>query len=191
MNFVILHGTEGTPDGNWFPWLSKELEKLGHKTIRPVLPTPEGQNVKNWTKVIDEAVRKIGGPDEETVIIAHSISPMAVCHYLNKYEAKIGAAFFVSGFTDYVDELEPYHTVHPRFFDKDFDWEILKKNCSKIICFVGDNDPYLPQDVLKRFSELCLAKKFILISKGGHLNSESGYTTFPLLLETIRKELSF
>ena len=85
MNFVILHGTEGTPDGNWFPWLSKELEKLGHKTIRPVLPTPEGQNVKNWTKVIDEAVRKIGGPDEETVIIAHSISPMAVCHYLNKW----------------------------------------------------------------------------------------------------------
>jgi len=112
-----------------------------------------------------------------------------ICPEVVPVPSPITNAFFVSGFTDYVDELEPYHTVHPRFFDKDFDWEKLKKNCSKIICFVGDNDPYLPQDVLKRFSELCLAKKFILISKGGHLNSESGYTTFPLLLETIKSEL--
>ena len=190
MKFVILHGTEGTPEGNWFPWLSKELEKLGHKTIRPVLPTPEGQNIENWTKVINSAVEEVGGSDKNTVIVAHSMSPMAVCHYLNKYNVKIGAAFFVSGFTDYVDDLEPYHTVNPRFFDKNFDWEKLKKNCSKIICFAGDNDPYLPQDVLQRFSTLCGAKEFIIIPNGGHLNAESGYTTFPLLLETIKKELS-
>ena len=189
MKFVILHGTEGSPEGNWFPWLSKELEGLGQKTTRPTLPTPAGQNVESWTKVINNAVKELGGPDEETVIIAHSMSPMAVCHYLNRYNVKIRAAFFVSGFTDYVDELEPYYTVNPRFFDKNFDWKKLKKNCSKIICFAGDNDPYLPQDVLKRFSELCGAKKFILVPKGGHFNEEFGYKTFPLLLETIKKEL--
>ncbi len=189
MKFIILHGTEGSPEGNWLPWLSKELEKLGQKTIRPALPTPEGQNVENWTRVISEAVKEVGGPDEETVIVAHSMSPMAVCHYLVKYNVKIGAAFFVSGFTDYVDDLEPYKTVNPRFFDKNFDWEKFKKNCSKIICFAGSNDPYLPQDVLKRFAKLCGAKKFILVPEGGHLNEESGYTSFPLLLETIKKEL--
>ena len=45
MKFVILHGTEGSPDVNWFPWLSAELERLGQKTIIPVLPTPDGENV--------------------------------------------------------------------------------------------------------------------------------------------------
>jgi uncharacterized protein len=189
MKFVILHGTEGSPEGNWFPWLAGELQKLGQKTIRPQLPTPEGQTVENWVRIIGESVKKLGGPDDETVIVAHSMSPMAVCHYLNKNDAKIRTAFFVSGFTDYVDELEPYHTVNPRFFDKDFDWEKLKKLCSDVICFAGDNDPYLPRPVLKRFSELCGAKKFILVPKGGHLNSESGYLTFPLLLEEIKKEL--
>ena len=131
----------------------------------------------------------MGGPDKETVIVAHSMSPMAVCHYLNKYNAKISAAFFVSGFTDYDLDIEPYKTVNHRFFDENFNWEKLKKNCPKIICFAGDNDPYLPQDALKRFAKLCRAKKFVVVPNGGHLNAESGYTTFPLLLETIKEEL--
>jgi len=29
--------------------------------------------------------------------------------------------FVILQFTDYVDDLEPYHTVNPRFFDKNFD----------------------------------------------------------------------
>lgn len=189
MKFVILHGTTGTPDVSWLPWLSEKLEKLGQKTIRPALPTPEGQTVENWTKVINDSVKKLGGSNEDTVIVAHSMSPMAVCHYLVKNNVKIKAAFFVSGFTDFDLKIEPYFTVNHRFFDKDFDWEKLKKLCPEIICFAGDNDPYLPQTVLKRFSELCGAKKFILVPNGGHLNFESGYLTFPLLLEEIKKEL--
>lgn len=189
MKFVILHGTGGSPSGNWLPWLSRELEKLGQKVVRPTLPTPEGQNVENWTRIIGEAVKEVGGPSEETVIVAHSMSPMAVCHYLVKYNVKIGAAFFVSGFTDYDLNIEPYKTVNHRFFDRSFDWEKLKKNCPRIICFAGDNDPYLPQDVLKRFAKLCRAKKLIIVPNGGHLNEESGYKSFSLLLETIKKEL--
>lgn len=187
MNFIILHGTLGNPDGNWFPWLSNELEKLGHNAIRPQLPTPEGQNPENWLKVIRESV---GGSDSETVIVAHSMSPLSVCQYLETINEKVRACFFVSGFADMSkDIIEPFASLNKIFIEKGADWEKVKKNCDDIICLAGDNDPYIPLEMQRQFSILCGAKEFVVIPNGGHLNKEFGFTTFPLLLNKIESVL--
>src|SRR3989344_5602382 len=94
MKFVILHGTLGSPNGNWFPWLATELEKLGHAAIRPKLPTPDGQTPDNWIKIISESVER------ESLIVAHSMSPLAVCQYLETADILVKACFFVSGFAN-------------------------------------------------------------------------------------------
>ena len=39
-NIFIIHGTEGYPEENWFPWLKKELEQKGHIVFVPQFPTP-------------------------------------------------------------------------------------------------------------------------------------------------------
>ena len=54
MNFIIIHGTNGHPEKNWFPWLKNELDKLGHTVYIPQFPTPDGQNLANWLKVIEK-----------------------------------------------------------------------------------------------------------------------------------------
>lgn len=189
MKFIILHGTLGSPEINWFPWLKGQLESLGHKVVVPQLPTPEGQNPDNWVKVIKETVDSLGGPDEETVFVAHSMSPLAVCHYLASIDKKVRACFFVAGAAEMHNPPEPYKSLNTPFFEKPLDWKKVKANCGSIICFGGDNDPYVSLPLAKKFSELCGAKEFIVISGGGHLNGEFGYTEFPLLLETIKKEL--
>ena len=50
----------------------------------------------------------------------------------------------------------------------------------------GDDDPYVPQANLRKLAT-DIGVKPIIVAKGGHLNSEAGYNTFPLLLETITK----
>jgi predicted alpha/beta hydrolase family esterase len=190
MKLIILHGTLGSPKGNWFPWLAGELEKLGQKAVCPKLPTPKGQNPENWVRVIKETVDSLGGPDEETIFVAHSMSPLAVCQYLETINTKIKACFFVAGFEDIAkDQIEPYKTLNTPFINRSVNWKKVKKNCEIFICFAGDNDPYIPLNLLEKFSVLCGAKDFVIFPNGGHLNEEYGFTKFPHLLSKIRSEL--
>lgn len=53
-NYFILHGTMGTPEDNWFPWLKAELEKQGKKCIVPQFPFGEFQNYDFWKAELDK-----------------------------------------------------------------------------------------------------------------------------------------
>lgn len=67
------------------------------------------------------------------------------------------------------------------FFDNLSD---IKNYCSDIVCFYSDNDPYVKYEKEKEFADT-ITENQIMIFKGGHLNSESGYTKFPDLLKLI------
>ncbi|MEK7154769.1 MAG: alpha/beta hydrolase [Patescibacteria group bacterium] len=189
MKFVILHGTLGSPNENWFPWLAGELKKLGHSTFCPQLPTPEGQTPQNWIKVIADLVEKEDLAGEDLIFVAHSRSPLAVCRYLQTRTSPVRACFFVAGFASRLPVAEePFPTLNDPFDDLGAEWGKVKKNCQKFICFASDNDPYVPLDIARDFAAK-LSAEFILISGAGHLNSESGYTQFPLLLEEIKSLL--
>jgi uncharacterized protein len=189
MNFIILHGTLGNPNGNWFPWLSKELKSRGHKTVRPQLPTPNGQTMNNWVKVIEDAVNDIGGLDDSLIFIAHSMAPLAVCHYLTTIKHPVHSCFFVSGFAKHLPTTpEPYPTLNNPLLDLPLDWNTVGNNCKHFTCFAGDNDPYVLPDIASDFADQ-LHAKLIIVPKGGHLSESSGYTTFPLLLTTIEEHI--
>lgn len=186
MKFIILHGTMSSPDENWFPWIAHELEKLGDKTIRPQLPTPEGQTPESWVGEIKKSIESLGGPDNETVFIAHSMSPLAVCMYLETIDTKVKACYFVAGFAERFNWPDPFPKLNNPFVDKKLDWEKITKNCDSIYCFEGDNDPYVTLDMANNFAKLCKAKSLDIIPNGGHLSKSSGYLEFPELLDKIK-----
>lgn len=189
MKFIILHGTLGDPNGNWFPWLDTELTNLGHQVIRPRLPTPDGQNPDNWRKIIKQTVDELGGPYKNIFFIAHSMSSLAVCIYLQQITKKIGGAFFISPFAQTLGDIEPYRTLNQSFIETKIDWVRVRKNCPNIFIFAGDNDPYVSKDIINDFITKTQAKKFIQIKNGGHLNAEFGFTKFPQLLDFITNHI--
>lgn len=185
MKFIILHGTLGNPNGNWFPWLARELQKRGHTTIRPQLPTPEGQTPENWKNAIRNVVKAIAGPDDQTVVVAHSMSCLSVCHYLAEIKNQIHAGFFIAGFAERLRGLdEPYPTLNNPFTDYPIDWNQVRRHCARFYCFGSDNDPYVPLSVCQNFAEL-LKTQCSIVPQAGHFTAPGGYSSFPLLLDTI------
>ena len=177
-NYIIIHGSFGSKDGNWFPWLKGKLEKLSKDVDVPQMPIGVGnQNYENWSNVLDKLTI-----NENTIIIAHSIAPIFVCKYLIINKIKVKKLVFVCGFNNYLGINKDFDAVNsPMFMDN---YVEVKKYCDNIICIYSDNDPYVNFEVEKQFADTIANKQYI-IKNGGHINAESGYTTFEQILDIL------
>ena len=64
-NYIILHGSFGSKDGNWFPWLKEQLEDKNLKVDVPQMPVGVGsQNFDNWSDELNKL-----DINENTIII--------------------------------------------------------------------------------------------------------------------------
>ncbi len=181
----IIHGTMGNPKENWFPWLSKELEKLGCKVFVPKFPTPDNQNLKSWIGTFKKYETEI---NETTIFIGHSLGSAFILNLLERINNPIKAAFLISGFIGLLAKKE-FDELNKTFTDKDFNWKNIKMNCKKFYVINSDNDPYVP---LKKGRELTksLDTELIIIKNAGHINKESGYEKFDFLLNKIKEEIN-
>ena len=173
--FFIIHGIQGFAGKHWQAWLSKELEQAGHKTIMPTFPNSDHPDRSEWLEFLLASLKDIN--INNLVFVTHSLGAITAMDFIEQLPIVLHGFVSVSGFArDYGMELNSYFLK-----EKDLDMNLIRKNCNKISIIYGDDDPYVPQSELKY-----LAEKFdvnpIIIPKGGHLNTESGYTNFPLLL---------
>ena len=54
-NYVIIHGSFGSNEGNWFPWLKEQLETKEKQVLVPQMPVGVGnQNFENWSNILNQ-----------------------------------------------------------------------------------------------------------------------------------------
>jgi len=177
---VILHGTEGSPEGNWFEWLKDELESHGYQVWLPSLPRPMQPSLNEWTKyVINECPFSI---DEDTTLIGHSSGAITVLVVAQRLKTRVKKVISVGVFKDNSLKWD----ANNRLFDVKFDFAKMKQNCTNYLFIHSDDDPYCPLDHPKFFAKKLDAKLEILPGQG-HFNLEksSSYKEFPRLLEFI------
>ena len=183
---IIVHGSYGNPDGNWFPWLKLQAQSLGSKVIVPKFPTPNGQNLLAWKDVFRSTVGVI---DDRTILVGHSLGVGFILNLLDdKDVTPIMATFLVAGFIGTLG-LPDYDRVNETFVCKDFNWQLIKEKAGDIFVLNGDDDPYVPLAKGVAIAD-ALAVPLLVIPGGGHLNAESGYIAFPELEEKMRPYLT-
>ena len=178
-NAFIFHGTAGSPEGNWFPWLMKQLEAKRIPTTVPRFPTPEGESLAAWFEVLGAQVQKV---NPESILIGHSKGGMFLLKVLERIKEPVELAVFVSAPVGERPIL--YYDADKKFSNFEFDWEKIRSKAKRVVVFHSDNDPYVSMANGERLAKE-LGVELILIPKAGHINTESGYTEFPPILEAL------
>lgn len=178
----IIHGSNGSKDSHWYPWLKEELEKKELEVFLPQFPIGENQTLKNWLDSLKPLRNKL----TDSILIGHSLGAPFILNILNQWDVKAKAAFLVSGFTGHL-EVEGEINIED-FAEREFDWEKIKRNCDSFYVIHSDNDPDVP---LEKAKELAgnLGVSVILIKAGRHFDTQS-FKRFDLLLEKIDKEIT-
>lgn len=179
---LIIHGAYGTPEENWFPWLKAELEQCNFIVHVPQLPTPENQNLESWLELISPYLKHL---DNESIIIGHSIGATFILRLLEQLGQPVDTAILVAGFiSDLPDST--LNQINYTFYNKPFNWEVIRHNAHRFILFHSPDDPFVPRDRANQLA-LQLHQSLIVIPNAGHFNISSGYKQFPELLDAISK----
>jgi predicted alpha/beta hydrolase family esterase len=179
---VIIHGSFGSSDENWFPWLARELKMLGYEAVAPGFPTPEGQTLKAWLDVFERVVGKLR-PD--IILVGHSLGVAFILRLLERTRQPIRGSFLVSGFLGELG-LPEFDNVNAEFVNAPVDWKRVRENCGEVHVYNSDNDPYVPLGKGKEIARH-LGVGLTVVGNGGHINASSGFSTFPLLLQDIKQ----
>lgn len=180
---LILHGTLGSPDGNWFTWLKSELEAKGLQVWLPQLPHAEQPSLQEWAEFVHNNCPF--AINEEALIVGHSSGAILALVLAQQNSTSVGGVIAVSVFHDNSLNWEP----NSRLFDIALDWNAIQANANKLLFIHSDNDPYVSLDQAKYVADNCNAKLEVIPGQG-HFNLEQkkSYTKFPKLLELIEQK---
>lgn len=187
-NIFIIHGSNGIPDEQWYPWLRSELQKdKNNNVIVPQFQIPDkevagGHHYSQWRTKLLEYKDKI---NKDTIFIGHSRGCQFIMLALTDIGIKnVGGIFLVAPWVQYRWYDSPKNLVDS-FHYKVVDWSALKKVVSHIEIFQSTND-VIPLEEGVGIAAM-LAARLEIVPNAGHFVIKSGYSTFPLLLAKITK----
>lgn len=131
---IIIHGWESAPDEHWYQEEKIKLEGMGYEVAVPAMPNSAHPVKDEWVEAITDF-----NPNEESVLIGHSLGAPAILRYLEKTDKKVGKVFLIAGFAKDLGFNETQN-----FVIDPFDWETIKKNADEFIVLNQVKDPWVP-----------------------------------------------
>ena len=175
---IIIHGWEETPQGQWLPWVGEKLQEKGWKVTIPEMPHTKNPKLNEWMETLISL-----SPDENTVLIGHSLSNALILKYIEKPETNIKGAVMVAAWDWLMEDVKEFHQT---LFETGFEYEKIKQKHIPLVIINSTTDPWIDFERSKRMANK-LNAQFIPIENAGHFMEKDGYTEFPQLISIIEE----
>lgn len=168
----------GRPTDNWFPFLKRELSRLGIKVIAEEFPDNQLARAEYWLSHI----KKLGA-DEETILIGHSSGAIASMRYAEQYRI-LGSILVGAYHTDLGIDAER----QSGYFDNPWNFQAIKQNQKWIALFAGKDDPWIPVEEA-RFLNDQLDSYYFEFPAAGHFGGDYYKEYFPEIVTFIKERM--
>ncbi len=177
-NALILHGTSSSSKGNWFPWLTRELEGRGWRVWAPDLPGADAPNIKRYNDFIFSSDWVF---NEESVLIGHSSGAVAILGIFQALPEKtvVDRVVLVGAFKDDLgrDDLKG-------LFEEPFDFEKIRSHARRFVFVHSDNDPFCPLPGAQYLAEK-LGGELVMVPGAFHFSIGTGGERFKELPQVL------
>ncbi len=164
-----------TYDKHWIPWIKKQLEKEGIKTVTPLMPTPWEPKYEEWKKELDKL-----DVNENTILIGHSCGSAFLVHWLGDTKKRINKLILIAPW-----KVPPKdNPIKKKFYEYSID-PTIKSRVKEIIIFTANDEVKDGKLSAKMFHEALGGKLIKLKGMGHYTQNDMGKTDFPELLEVI------
>jgi hypothetical protein len=136
---LIIHGWEATSKDNWFLEEKARLEKLGYEVVVPDMPNTLEPKKEEWVKVIRDF-----NPDDNSILIGHSLGGTAILRYLEEASNRVGKCIFVATPIRKPENDKYDVSLIYNFFEPEIDYKKIQKNCKEFVIINQINDPLVP-----------------------------------------------
>jgi predicted alpha/beta hydrolase family esterase len=180
---VIIHCWGGKPHYAWYPWLEAQLVQRGYSVSVPKMPHTHEPRQDKW---LSHVAQVIGEPDDDLVLIGHSLGTVIIMRYLESLsdKQKIGKAILVAGFTDQLGfgELD-------NFFESTLNYKKIKsKSVHGFAAIQSDDDPHVSEQYSIRLQHE-LGAKLIIKHGARHMSGAIGKAGSCIELPEVLREL--
>ncbi len=174
---IIVHKWNGSPTGDFIPWLRDCLSGEGFSVSVPEMPTT---TIDAWVSAISSAA---GTPDLSTCLIGHDAGCQAIVRYLSTLQdgQEFRAVFLVAPWT----RLDGANDEGiKQWVNEPIDWNAAKVCARRFVVIYSDNDNLVPVENSEMFGKL-LNAELVLDSGRHHFSDEDDVTQLPSLSEAI------
>jgi predicted alpha/beta hydrolase family esterase len=172
VEFLIVHGLEGSGPEHWQTWLAERLRKHGLGVAYPALPDADNPRRDRWFQALGEELARL--PVSETTVLCHSLGSLLWLHHAASRPAEPVARVLLVA-PPQPDEDDPQS---PGFRPVPLDADGVVAAAGETCLVCSTDDPWSPPETSRRLGK-AIGVPIDWLENAGHVNTASGYGPWP------------